>query len=294
MESLFTLTYKGKAFNQRQSDNYVNVGQLCATHGKYFKDWKRNKSSQDYIEALAETLAEKGRRILPPEELVVSAINESGGNAGTWAHPLVAIEVARWINPKFGVWCNQHIRTLMEKGHTEIERKDKASEQILAAMLQQTSMILTQNQACIQAIQNQGQENIQLMQSFIREIKEQNNSIIEALLPGKEPRVVTTKEERVKKIVKENPICNISPYDEKRDKDLYETPYMFASASGNMTLYRANKGRIFRLADELSLINRYPICKLMIKEGKQALNTYHRTILSAVFRDIRRTEADIV
>jgi hypothetical protein len=52
--------------------------------------------------------------------LVVSEPDSIGGDAGTWGHPLVAIEVARWINPRFGVWCNQHIKRLIETGSTTL------------------------------------------------------------------------------------------------------------------------------------------------------------------------------
>ena len=103
------LSYKGKSFNQRESDGYVNLGQLCATHGKKQNDWGRLKSSNVYLEALSE---ETG---IPVTDLIIV----QHGNA-TWGHPLVAIEVARWINPKFGVWCNQHIKTLIETGSTAI------------------------------------------------------------------------------------------------------------------------------------------------------------------------------
>ncbi len=48
------LTYQGKAFNQREVDGYVNLGQLCATHGKKLNDWNRLKSSKAYLEALSE------------------------------------------------------------------------------------------------------------------------------------------------------------------------------------------------------------------------------------------------
>jgi hypothetical protein len=120
---MFNLTYKGKSFNQREEDSYVNVGQLCATHGKSFKDWKRNQSADDYIQALAETLTQSVGQICLPENLVANDTNFIGGFSGTWAHPLVAIEVARWIDPAFGVWCNIHIKTLIESGTTSITLK---------------------------------------------------------------------------------------------------------------------------------------------------------------------------
>jgi len=106
---MINLSYQGKEFNQRESDNYVNLGELCATHKKKLNDWSRLKSSKAYLEAVS------GATGIPVADL----ISVQNGNA-TWGHPLVAIEVARWINPAFGVWCNQNIKTLIEAGQTQI------------------------------------------------------------------------------------------------------------------------------------------------------------------------------
>jgi hypothetical protein len=118
------LTYEGQTVEQRDSDQYVNLGSLCRTHGKKLKDWLKTTQSKDYLKALAETLTEQGGIIIPPDGLVVSTTNNIGGDASTWGHPLVAIEIARWLSPKFGVWCNIHIRTLVETGETHLTASD--------------------------------------------------------------------------------------------------------------------------------------------------------------------------
>jgi Rha family phage regulatory protein len=110
---MFNLTYNGKSFNQREEDGFVNVGQLCATHNKAFADWKRLNSTIDYLLALESDMG------IPISELVTVSANAIGGHGTTWAHPLVAIEVARWISPAFGVWCNKHIKTLIETAQIE-------------------------------------------------------------------------------------------------------------------------------------------------------------------------------
>lgn len=56
---------------------------------------------------------------------MVSDVDAIGGSAGTWGHPLVAIEVARWISPAFGVWCNQHIKILLETGQTSTQQEPR-------------------------------------------------------------------------------------------------------------------------------------------------------------------------
>lgn len=127
---MINLNYNGKQFNQRE-DGFVNLGQLCATHGKKFSNWKALKSSQEYLIAVTGNLMQSGVSILSPDELVVSDVDAIGGSAGTWGHPLVAIEVARWISPAFGVWCNQHIKILLETGQTSIKEPAPAPQRTL-------------------------------------------------------------------------------------------------------------------------------------------------------------------
>ncbi len=86
--------------------------ELSATHCKKFHDWSRLNTSEEYLLALN---IDSG---IPVSDLVTVSANAIGGTGTTWAHPLVAIEVARWISPAFGVWCNKHIKTLIETGTT--------------------------------------------------------------------------------------------------------------------------------------------------------------------------------
>lgn len=120
---MINLSYNGKEFNQRE-DGFVNLGQLCATHGKRYPDWRRLKGADEYLAAVARSLTQQGVHIFTAENLVVSDVNAIGGDAGTWGHPLVAIEVARWISPDFGVWCNQHIKVLLETGQTSTQQQE--------------------------------------------------------------------------------------------------------------------------------------------------------------------------
>ena len=56
-------------------------------------------------------------------------------------HPDVAIEYARWLNPRFGIWCNLRIQELIKQGYTIIdEYKEQMSEQIQALYLAMEKM----------------------------------------------------------------------------------------------------------------------------------------------------------
>ena len=106
---MLNLSYEGRPISCNE-EGYVNLGQLCATQGCKFQDWTRLKSSNDYLYALADITG------IPVFEL----IHTKRGNSGSWGHPLVAIEVARWISAKFGVWCNIHIGNLVQSSEIPV------------------------------------------------------------------------------------------------------------------------------------------------------------------------------
>ena len=125
------LKYNGQPINQRDGDGYVNLGQLCATHGKKLNDWQRLKGSNAYLKALS------GATGIPVADLV----QIQNGNA-TFGHPLVAIEVSRWISPEFGVWCNTHIKTLIETGVTAIAPQPYPVESLPPADIRVRDLVL--------------------------------------------------------------------------------------------------------------------------------------------------------
>jgi hypothetical protein len=108
--------YKEYSIPQRKEDGYVNVTVMCQIHGKQFKNWHGCKNSKAYLKELSAVAG------IPASELLV--ITKGGSHSqGTWAHKLVAMEIAKWISPTFAVWCNQHLLELMETGSTKLEEK---------------------------------------------------------------------------------------------------------------------------------------------------------------------------
>lgn len=102
----------------------VNATEMAKPFGKTPKDWLRTEASKSFIEALSAV------RQICPSALVHIA---KGGNQrtegvttpqGTWFHQDVAIEFARWLNPKFAIWCNDRIKELMQNGTTSLPQFD--------------------------------------------------------------------------------------------------------------------------------------------------------------------------
>lgn len=107
--SLTVFNYNGSVISRRE-DGFINLTQMCQANGKRIDHWKELKATQSYINELQENY---------PGSRVVYA--EGGANGGTWGHPSLAINLARWISPKFAVWCDAHIFNLMATGQTSLD-----------------------------------------------------------------------------------------------------------------------------------------------------------------------------
>jgi phage antirepressor YoqD-like protein len=106
-----TLVYNGQEINQR-SDGYVNATQMAKVNNFRLDHWFDNSSTQEYLKALVESI--------PPSLGDIVGVSGFGNNKSTWMHPLAAIYLAQCISPEFHVWCNAHIKTLVESGTTSI------------------------------------------------------------------------------------------------------------------------------------------------------------------------------
>lgn len=66
----------------------------------------------------------------------VVVYSEEGVNGGTWGHPSLAINLARWISAEFSVWCDGHIFNLLATGSTSVKTsKPSKSPEWLQARL---------------------------------------------------------------------------------------------------------------------------------------------------------------
>jgi hypothetical protein len=109
------LTYKGSEIQQREEDSYVNATQMCVGNGKKVNDWLRLEQTNAYIQGISTITG------IPAIELVITKQGSPTLGGGTWIHPKLAIELGRWISVDFAIWCDMHIKTLLETGKTEIE-----------------------------------------------------------------------------------------------------------------------------------------------------------------------------
>lgn len=112
--------WEGTAIQRRPADGYVNATAMCQAGGKLWKNYHQNDRTQSYIAALAASMAENrcGAAVAGnpanlihgsagnPANLIQSTVTGPNHLRGTWIHPRLAVDLARWISPAFAVWMD--------------------------------------------------------------------------------------------------------------------------------------------------------------------------------------------
>lgn len=97
-----------------RQDGFLNATSIAAHFGKLPKDYLKTEQTQQYISALAESLSERTKILTDENQLVIiKKGNSKNFTQGTWLHPKLAIHFARWLNPRFAVWCDEQIEILL-------------------------------------------------------------------------------------------------------------------------------------------------------------------------------------
>ena len=94
---LQTRSWNGTPISRRTTDGYVNATAMCKANGKLWANYFQTDRATIYMEALSETIG------IPMVSLYQS---EAGRNGGTWIHPQLAVDLARWVSAPFAVWMD--------------------------------------------------------------------------------------------------------------------------------------------------------------------------------------------
>ena len=106
--------WNGCAIQRRQVDGFVNATAMCRAGGKRWTLYAANDRTRQYICALGASIglhipcaaAEVGF----PTSGIPGLIDVIKGGRpelqGTWIHPRLAVDLARWISPAFAVWMD--------------------------------------------------------------------------------------------------------------------------------------------------------------------------------------------
>jgi hypothetical protein len=73
---------------------------MCRAGGRRWNHYATNERTSEYLRALS------GSAGIPADLLVASIGNGPNHLRGTWIHPRLAVDLARWISPSFAVWMD--------------------------------------------------------------------------------------------------------------------------------------------------------------------------------------------
>lgn len=94
--------WEGTSIQRRRIDGFVNATAMCKANGKRWNHYQANERSQEYIAALTASLTSAGN----PADPIRTITNGPNELRGTWVHPRLAVDLARWISPAFAVWMD--------------------------------------------------------------------------------------------------------------------------------------------------------------------------------------------
>ena len=117
MSIVTNFNYNGTVI-QRREDGFINLTQMCQANGKRLDHFLKANKTKDYIESLSNSLH---TGVVQSPHLGVLDSGRGGDHSGTWGHPSLAINLARWISSDFAVWCDAHIFNLMSTGKTSLD-----------------------------------------------------------------------------------------------------------------------------------------------------------------------------
>lgn len=111
MSNIIPMTFDDQQF-PFTSDCWVNATIAARHHGKLAKDWLKTDATKSYIAEVADELGLSASNIKEDFSPLLVRV-EKGRNGGTWIHPELVVEFARWLSPKFARACDRHIKNLL-------------------------------------------------------------------------------------------------------------------------------------------------------------------------------------
>ena len=120
-KSLIALIGDMKIAEIRQSDGYINATAMCKAGNKFWADYDRLTSTKAYINELCAYMG------IPIMNLVKCTVG--GDHSGTWIHYRLAMDLARWISPKFAVQVDKLVIRYLS-GQVTTEESINASKKL--------------------------------------------------------------------------------------------------------------------------------------------------------------------
>jgi len=111
---LISRDFHGATIRQRSSDGYLNATDMCQATCKRLNDYRRLKSTQEYLDVFS---LKTGIPVIKIIEV------KSGRYGGTWIHPKASINLAQWSSPEFAVMVTEWTFELLTNGSVSLDPK---------------------------------------------------------------------------------------------------------------------------------------------------------------------------
>ncbi len=99
LHALVSRSWNDTPISRRTSDGYVNATAMCKANAKRWKDYHESDRCQTYLVALRSVAGNSGHAL-------IESRSGGAGGGGSWVHPQVAVDLARWISAPFAVWMD--------------------------------------------------------------------------------------------------------------------------------------------------------------------------------------------
>lgn len=117
MKNTIQETYQGSPIRFNR-DGWINATTVPIIYGKRVGQWLSTLGAQRYLAELATAM-----ELHSNEDLIQV---HKGRMGGTWLHPRLAIEFARWLDPNFAIWCMLVMERILRDELTEKLRYELA------------------------------------------------------------------------------------------------------------------------------------------------------------------------
>lgn len=114
--NIIKIDYAGSTIEFRE-DGWFNATEAAARFGKRVNDFLSLPATKEYITALDYDTDPNTRKS------GIWVKTKRGNNGGTWLHPDLAVQFARWIDVKFSIWCDRQIRQILSNSHPHYDWK---------------------------------------------------------------------------------------------------------------------------------------------------------------------------
>lgn len=143
---LVVRTWNDAPISRRDGDGFADATAMCRANSKDLFDYQRLERTAAYLTALGDSLN------LPADQLVLTTTSGPNHLRGTWIHPRLAVDLARWLSPQFAVWMDgwfleqqdhQHATAAMPSGIEMEHLLDQRICGLIREHMQAPGLVLT-------------------------------------------------------------------------------------------------------------------------------------------------------